>query len=190
VVINSAMEVVHFRGRTAPYLEPAPGKPSLNVLKLARNGLAIELRTLINAAAEKDAPVKRDGISFNDNGHLRILNLSVSPLAEKVSKGSRFFLILFDNVTPAWTSTAKGASWRKTKEDAENKPESKRLKQELARTQEALHSAVESEDALKEEFQSANEEILRERGVAKHQRGAGNLKRRASVDQRRTEHAQ
>ena len=36
----------------------------------------------------------------------------------------------------------------------------KRLRQELANAQEALRSAIESEDALKEEFQSANEEIL------------------------------
>ncbi len=43
VVINNAMEVVQFRGRTTPCLEPAPGKPSLNLLKLARNGLALEL---------------------------------------------------------------------------------------------------------------------------------------------------
>ena len=28
VVINSAMEVVQFRGQTTPYLAPAPGKPS------------------------------------------------------------------------------------------------------------------------------------------------------------------
>ncbi len=72
VVVNRAMEVVHFRGRTAPYLEPAPGKPSLNVLKLARNGLAIELRTLIGAAIKKDAPIQREGVSFNGNGHRSI----------------------------------------------------------------------------------------------------------------------
>jgi two-component system CheB/CheR fusion protein len=159
VVIDSNMEVAHFRGRTAPYLEAAPGKASLNVLKLARNGLAIELRTLISAAMKKYAPVKREGISFNGNGHSRILNLSVSPLGDKASKGKRFFLILFDDVTPPGTSTAKATS-RHKKEDAESKPESKRLRQELARAQEALHSAIESEDALKEEFQSANEEIL------------------------------
>ena len=58
-VINGAMEVVQFRGRTNPYLEPAPGKPSLNILKLARNGLAMELRALIGAAAKKKALVRR-----------------------------------------------------------------------------------------------------------------------------------
>jgi PAS domain S-box-containing protein len=36
----------------------------------------------------------------------------------------------------------------------------KRLRQELANAQDALRSAIESEDALKEEFQSANAELL------------------------------
>ncbi len=52
VVINGEMEVVQFRGQTSPYLAPPPGKPSLNVLKLARYGLAIELRSLINNATK------------------------------------------------------------------------------------------------------------------------------------------
>ena len=160
VVVNRAMEVVHFRGRTAPYLEPAPGKPSLNVLKLARNGLAIELRTLIGAAIKKDAPIQREGVAFNGNGHPRILNLSITPLGDKDPKGRNFFLVLFDDVTPPGSATARSTPRRKTKEIHENKPELNRLRQELANAQEALRSAIESEDALKEEFQSANEEIL------------------------------
>jgi two-component system, chemotaxis family, CheB/CheR fusion protein len=39
--VNKAMEVVQIRGRTTPYLEQSSGKPTLNVLKLARNGLAV-----------------------------------------------------------------------------------------------------------------------------------------------------
>lgn len=160
VVVNSAMEVVQFRGRTTPYLEPAPGKPSLNVLKLARNGLAIELRTLIGAAAKKNAPVKKDGVSFDGNGHKRILNLSVTPLGEKGSRDKRSFLVLFDDVTPQWIPGPENAARGKARKSTENKDEAKRLKRELTGAREALTSAIESEDSLKEEFQSANEEIL------------------------------
>ena len=129
-------------------------------LKLARNGLAIELRTLIGTAIKKDAPIQREGVSFNGNGHPQILNLSVTPLGDKDSRAEIFFLVLFDDVTPSRPATAGSTLHRKSKEGHENKPELKRLRQELANAQEALHSAIESEDALKEEFQSANEEIL------------------------------
>jgi two-component system, chemotaxis family, CheB/CheR fusion protein len=159
VVINAAMEILQFRGRTTPYLEQAPGKASLNVLKLARNGLAIELRTLIGAAAKKDAPVKKEGVAFDGNGHKRILNLSVLPLVVKGSGNKRFFLILFEDVTPQLTST-ENISPGKTKGSVQDKLESKRLKRELDCARDALRSSIESEDSLKEEFQSANEEIL------------------------------
>ena len=71
VVINSEMEVVQFRGQTSPYLAPPPGKPSLNVLKLARNGLAIELRSLITAATKNGGTGRKNGIPFDENGHKR-----------------------------------------------------------------------------------------------------------------------
>ena len=159
VVINSAMEVVQFRGRTTPYLEPAPGKPSLNVLKMARNGLAVELRMLIGAAKKKGIPIRKDGVHFEGNGHKRVLNLSVLPLGEKGSQDTSFFVVLFEDVTPRWTPAGEVARSR-TKSAAGESLELKRLKRELADTQDALRSAVESEDSLKQDFQSANEEVL------------------------------
>src|SRR5262249_768079 len=39
VLISDEMEVLQFRGHTSAYLEPAPGAPSLNLMKLAREGL-------------------------------------------------------------------------------------------------------------------------------------------------------
>ncbi len=36
VVVNEAMDIVHFRGSTGNYLEPSPGKASLNLLKMAK----------------------------------------------------------------------------------------------------------------------------------------------------------
>jgi two-component system CheB/CheR fusion protein len=162
VVINNAMEVVQFRGRTTPYLEPAPGKPSLNLLKLARNGLALELRTLIGAARKKDTPVRKNGVQFDGNGQKRFLDLSVTPLGEKGREKehseNRFYLVLFEETMPEWTLPAKGA--HKTKSRTEDRQEIKGLKLELANAQDALRAAIESEDSMRGEFQSANEEIL------------------------------
>ena len=165
VLINREMEVVQFRGHTAPYLAPPPGRPSVNVLKLARNGLATELRALITAAAKKDGTARKDGVAFDENGHKRMLNLSVTPLGDKRSteKGAHdrhFFLVLFDDVTAQRAPAVETASERKTKGRRQNDQEAARLNLELANTRDALRAAIESEDSLKEEFQSANEEIL------------------------------
>lgn len=155
VLIDSGMEVIQYRGRTTPYLEAASGKPSLNVLKLARNGLAIELRTLIAAAAKKGTTSRKEGFRFDADGRKQILNLSVTPLA-----GKHFFLVLFEDVTPIWTAAAGSSAERKTKATSRNEEGLRRLRQELAETRDALRSTIDSEETLKQEFQSANEEIL------------------------------
>jgi len=165
VVINREMEVVQFRGQTTPYLAPPPGKPSLNVLKLARNGLAIELRSLITAATKKGGAARKDGIAFDENGYKRMLNLSVTPLGDKrfTENGARdryFFLILFEDVTQPLAPAVEAPSQRKLKGRNQSDQDARRQTQELASTRDALRSAIESEDSLKEEFQSANEEIL------------------------------
>ncbi|MGB7189386.1 MAG: PAS domain-containing protein, partial [Acidobacteriaceae bacterium] len=75
----------------------------------------------------------------------------------------RHFLVLFDDVTSQWTPGPQDGPPRKGKAIAptlQAQRETKRLKEEVAGARDALRSAIESEDALKEEFQSANEEIL------------------------------
>jgi two-component system, chemotaxis family, CheB/CheR fusion protein len=160
VVVDEALDVIQFRGRTTPYLEPSPGKASFNVLKLARNGLGIELRTLIRSAKEKNAPVKQDGVVFDLDGHRRILILSVSPLGEKsLPWNDRHLLILFEDVTARRIADSVGPSRAKQKGGASTR-ELDRTRRERTSAQEALRAAMESEDALREQFQSANEEIL------------------------------
>lgn len=50
VVINSASEILQFRGQTSSYLEPAPGKASFNLLKMAKSGLRVQLPEAIQQA--------------------------------------------------------------------------------------------------------------------------------------------
>ncbi len=44
VLVTAELEVVQFRGDTSPYLAQPPGKPSTNLLKMAREGLLVGLR--------------------------------------------------------------------------------------------------------------------------------------------------
>ena len=46
------LQIVQFRGQTGPFLEPAPGEASLNLLKMAREGLLYGLRTAVHASRE------------------------------------------------------------------------------------------------------------------------------------------
>ena len=69
LVINEDMDILQFRGNISPYLKPQPGKASLNLMKMAGESLAMELRVLVRQAAGKDAAVRKEGIKIRHNGH-------------------------------------------------------------------------------------------------------------------------
>ena len=50
VLVNADLEILQFRGDTGPYLAPAPGKASLNLLKMLREGLLVGLRGALHKA--------------------------------------------------------------------------------------------------------------------------------------------
>src|SRR5207244_607240 len=68
VIIDEQMDILQFRGRTSPYLEPSPGKPSLNLLKMVREGLLIDLRALFQKAKRTGRPCGKQGIPIKHNG--------------------------------------------------------------------------------------------------------------------------
>ena len=59
LIVNARMDVLHFLGKTGPYLEPASGSASLHLLKMARGELTVDLRTAITQAAKTRLPVQR-----------------------------------------------------------------------------------------------------------------------------------
>ena len=158
VVINEAMEVLQFRGRTSDYLEPAPGHASFNLLKMAREGLLPDLRAAIREARGGQGPVHKESVRLWSEGKSRRIHLSVHPITGSHAS-ERFFLVLFDSVEP-------GVAARKAKEKEASRPlasahehDVTELRREITATKDYLHSIVEEQDRTNEELKSANEEI-------------------------------
>ena len=53
VLVTADLEILQYRGDTGLYLTPAPGKASLNVLKMLREGLLVSLRAILRGRARK-----------------------------------------------------------------------------------------------------------------------------------------
>ena len=79
VVVNDRLEILDFHGHTGLYLEHSPGEASLNLLKMAREGIKLPLRTAIHEAKKQGAPVRTEGLQVKFNGQLKELNLEVTP---------------------------------------------------------------------------------------------------------------
>jgi two-component system, chemotaxis family, CheB/CheR fusion protein len=153
VIIDDDMNILQFRGRTAPYLEPAPGVPTLNVLKMAREGLLAELRAAILTARKSEGPVRREAIRLKTNGHAIDTNIEVIPFRGTAQE--RLYIVLFEQ-GPEVVVRGKGKK-KETKEPAPD--EHTRLRRELEATREYLQSIIEEQEAMNEELRSANEEI-------------------------------
>ncbi len=159
VVVNEAMDIVHFRGSTGAYLEPSPGKPSLNLLKMAKEGLAFELRNILHKAKKDNVPVIKENIPVQVNASQRKIAIEAIPLHNTIEP---HYLILFhdsvltSNLKPQISNSKISA---KTKKD-DKALRIQQLEQELAQTREDMRSITEDQEAANEELQSANEELL------------------------------
>jgi two-component system CheB/CheR fusion protein len=161
ILINGDMDILQFRGDTGLYLTPAPGRASLNLLKMLREGLMVAVRGAVQKAKRKEVPVREPNLRVKSNGGYRELDVEVIPVkGSSVHEGC--FLILFEErLTPSTKHTAivEGPAPRDVALEVETEREDLRLKQELAATREYLQSVIEQQEAANEELQSANEEV-------------------------------
>ena len=159
-IVNGDLEIVQFRGRTGAFLEPAPGKASLNILKMARQGLMTDLRLALDKAKKSGETVRRDAIEIRSDGKYLDVNLEVVPL--KTHTGYPCFLVAFEEALPKPAPPVSLGRVRGEKSGKERRTEDLkivRLQQELSATKDYLQSIIEDKEAANEELKAANEEI-------------------------------
>jgi two-component system, chemotaxis family, CheB/CheR fusion protein len=180
VIIDNDLEIIHFRGQTSLYLEPAPGRASHNLLKMAKDALKLELRTAIYLAKQQNSAVKKDDLQIIDGDRVRQINFEVIPLKAR-GREERYFLVLFQPTTSTAIVGVEEASQRaadplesrssglilpsratRTSQSVtpSSEPEIVRLTQELSTTREYLRTIIEEQEATNQDLRAANEEIL------------------------------
>ncbi|MCX4240050.1 CheR family methyltransferase [Paraliomyxa miuraensis] len=159
-VINEQLEVVQFRGRTGAFLEPPPGQPQMNILRMAREGLVGLLHEAIEEAKSKSVTALRQGVRVSGNGVPRTIDLEVIPLAS-VNETERYFLVLFDEVEAreAGDREPTGKAWSAPSEGS-TAEELRRLESELAATRDYLQVALAEHQLTTQELAAANEEMV------------------------------
>ena len=161
VVINRRFEVLQFFGRTGPYLEHAQGEASLNLLKMAREGLIVDLRAAVTKAFKSNTQIRLTGLRLKHNHSFQAINLEVVPF--HVPPGDeKFYMVIFSPIA----RSADGESFKGKSSKADRGPvggETRhlaQLREELAATRESLQTIIEEQEATNEELRSANEEIM------------------------------
>lgn len=161
VIVNSDLEIIQFRGRTGAFLEPASGTPSLNLLKMVRDGLSLGLHSAINRAKKENIPVRKEGLQVIYNGLANRVNVDVIPIGEPIGK-EKNFLVLFEKGVPQAPSGENAGDAAAGLEQAARGDENNQLikiEHELTVTKEYLKSIIEQHELTNEALRAANEEI-------------------------------
>jgi two-component system, chemotaxis family, CheB/CheR fusion protein len=154
VVVNEAMEVVHFRGSTSYFLEQSSGKPTHQLLKMAKAGLVFELRNLLHKAKKTNKTVIKSNLPFKINRVPSTIQIEVIPLPNIVE--AHYLILFHENLQAPTRNLPKTKKVTKDERDLQLE----HLATELAQTHEDMRSITEEQETANEELQSANEELL------------------------------
>ncbi len=183
VIVNAELEILRFLGNTAPYLRPAPGKPSMNLRRMASGELLLELRAAIHVAKESACAVRKEITAPHAGGTPRRARIEVlSIMASKPAQGIFPRPLRGDRAgcpeKPRAGETRRGKDSRRVVELKENlavsgehlkaiieeqESTNARLKssnEDLLSSNEELQSINEEYETTKEELQSSNEELI------------------------------
>jgi two-component system CheB/CheR fusion protein len=166
VFINDDLDILHSRGNVGLYLKIAPGRASHSILKMARDGLLLDLRNAVARSKKENSTVQKHNIQIkagNGNGDAtdstRLVSIEVTPVSVSNLKEHLYMVIFQESPREA----ARGGPPRIARPQKESQASIGRvakLEGELAATKEYLQSLIETQEAMNEELQSANEEIL------------------------------
>jgi two-component system CheB/CheR fusion protein len=160
IVVNNEMEIVQFRGKVGPFLEPASGHPTFSLSKMAREDLQVDLREALSRAKKENRPVRKEGLRIAHNGGTRDIDLEVIPLRGQ-SAAERLYIIAFQDAARPAPSNADGSRrLEKHTEKGRASRELARAKHELQRLREQLRTLIDEHETTLEEFKSADAEIL------------------------------
>jgi two-component system CheB/CheR fusion protein len=169
VIVDDDLRVVHFRGQTGPYLEPAPGEATLHLLNMMRGGLLSGTRSALIEAKKSGLAAHRTALPVDGDGTTRSVDVVVLPLPSTVPE--RHFLVLFEEKerhaaprgdgppsgrSPPSSRPKRGAGQTSDRESAVVAG----LQKELAESRAYLQSVNQDLESANQELQSANEEIL------------------------------
>jgi two-component system CheB/CheR fusion protein len=154
VVLNENMIIIQFFGLTSQYLSPVAGKASLNILKMLRDDLVIETKSLLHEAKKTEKPITKEGIRIFTKKVLQEITIEVIP---KRFSNDIFFLVVFKEQAPALLPENV---LKTLKPDQLRGKAIAKLEEELARSREVIRTTTEEYETTYEELQANNEEIL------------------------------
>ena len=168
-LVNDKLEVLQYFGQTGSYLQPPPGEPQNNLVKMARSGLLGPLRATLARAKKDMVPSRENGVEVD----AAICNIVVVPFSGHADVHEQLYVVLFEDASAPPIKEGKRDKRAKSAKRAKSKtagapalPHANdqhrlpRLEHELSATKEYLRSLVEDHVRTTDDLGSANEELV------------------------------
>ena len=173
-LVNSDGDILYLHGRTGMFLEPAAGEAGTNnILKMAREGLRIELTRCLRKSVLSNECRQAHGLRVKTNGHFSLVDVCVCPvsaelagswlaspnaLAAKGRPESPLFLVILSELKRRDFKPGRGGSANKASHE-----ESAQLSEDVSAQIAALHAELQVKDefllSVNEQLSSSNEEL-------------------------------
>lgn len=152
VITDCNGDILYVHGDTGKYLRPAIGHATLNIVEMARDGLALELRTAIQRATNNGMMTLNREMQVKTNGGFSTVSLSVRPLPVTNTAQKQLLVSFQDIVTPQKTT-------RKRPTKSAELARIEELEHDLIYLKESYQVSIEEQQAFNEELKSTNEEM-------------------------------
>jgi two-component system CheB/CheR fusion protein len=164
-LVNERGDILYLLGRTGRYLEPTPGEASLNIFRMAREGLRGDLTITLHRAMSQGISAHQAGLRVKSDETFTTVDLTVLPVAGNTEGTAphTLFLVVLEEKTVADPRISTEAAVDAVEGVATLGPDLDayilRLKQELRGKDEYLQTTIEELETSNEELRSAHEEM-------------------------------
>ncbi|MCX7195761.1 MAG: PAS domain-containing protein [Proteobacteria bacterium] len=155
VVTDLKGNIIYVHGDTGKYLRPPPGQATLNVVDMARDGLQLELRAILNSVGQGESTVSRE-ISVKSNGGSHVVRISLHPMVDSDASRKLLLISFQDMAHPESDKPGRSTGAAPGHDELRRVKE---LEHQLAYAKENLQATIEEHQASNEELKSTNEEL-------------------------------
>ena len=164
-LVNERGDILYLLGRTGPYLEPSPGEASMNIFRMAREGLRSDLTIALHRAASKGITTNHSGLQVKNNGYSATVKVTVIPVPTDaegaIPRGLFLVIIETETAAPKRSSVVAlaAADGAAAIASLDLNDYIIRLKLELRGKDEHLQTVIEELESSNEELRSSHEEM-------------------------------
>ena len=154
VLVDRKGQVLQFHGQTGKYLNLPTGEPRLNLLDMAKQGLALKLRSAMHKTIEDGRAVVLKSLSVTSGESHFFVRVTVVPVSQR-GETAPLLAVIFEDVAAPATAEVAPAPPAESETFVE-----KQLEDELKAAQSDLQSTIDDVLASNEELRVANEEVI------------------------------